>query len=181
MRALFDDRSSNPSEVTRDYSLSIDGENGEPPLLSIVGGKITVFRRLAEQALSTLAPWFPGMPGSWTQEAILPGGDLHGASFEAFVESRFRGDFPWLPPSLRYALAGRHGELAYDVLGQSVSLADLGDHFGADLYAREIDYFVEREWARSAEDVLWRRTKTGLHSDVGQRAAVAQYLERRLS
>lgn len=181
VRALFDDRSSNLSEVTRDYSLSIDGENGEPPLLSIVGGKITVFRRLAEQALSTLAPWFPGMPGSWTQEAILPGGDLHGASFEAFVESRFRGDFPWLPSSLRYGLAGRHGELAYDVLGQSISLTDLGEHFGADLYAREIDYFVEREWARSAEDVLWRRTKTGLHLDVGQRAAVAQYLERRLS
>jgi glycerol-3-phosphate dehydrogenase len=181
VRPLFDDRSPTPSEVTRDYVLSIDGEGGAPPLLSVVGGKITVFRRLAEQALAALAPWFPAMPGPWTRRAMLPGGDLRGASFEEFAETQFQRDFPWLPTGLRYALAQRHGAQAYDVLRQCASLADLGEHYGAELYAREIDHFVDHEWARSGDDVLWRRTKAGLHLDEGQRAAVARYVERRLS
>jgi glycerol-3-phosphate dehydrogenase len=181
VRPLFDDRSPNPSQVTRDYVLSIDAEGGAPPVLSVVGGKITVFRRLAEQALAALAPWFPAMPGPWTRQAILPGGDLQGSSFEEFAESRFQRDFPWLPAGLRYALARRHGARAYDVLSRCASLADLGEHYGAELYAREIDYFVEREWARSAEDVLWRRTKAGLHLTPAQREAVARHLGRILS
>ena len=181
VRPLFDDRAPNPSAITRDYVLSVDAEDSAPPVLSVVGGKITVFRRLAEQALAALAPWFPAMPGPWTRGASLPGGDLHGSSFEQFTDSQFRSDFPWLPAGLRHALARRHGALAYEVLSQCASLADLGEHYGADLYAREVDYFVEREWARSAEDVLWRRTKAGLHLDAGQRLAVAQHVERRLS
>jgi glycerol-3-phosphate dehydrogenase len=181
VRALFDDRAPKPSAITRDYVLSLDAEDGAPPVLSVVGGKITVFRRLAEQALAALAPWFPAMPGPWTRGATLPGGDLRAPSFNEFADSRFQGDFPWLPAGLRHALARRHGALAYEVLSRCASLADLGEHFGADLYAREVDYFVEREWARSAEDVLWRRTKAGLHLDAGQRAAVAQHVERRLS
>jgi len=181
VRPLFDDRSPTPSEVTRDYVLSIDGEGGAPPMLSVVGGKITVFRRLAEQALAALAPWFPAMPGPWTRRATLPGGDLCGSSFEEFVESKFLRDFPWLPTGLRYGLALRHGARAYDVLSQCASLADLGEHYGAELYSREIDYFVEHEWARSADDVLWRRTKAGLHLNAGQCAAVARYVEQRLS
>jgi glycerol-3-phosphate dehydrogenase len=150
-------------------------------VLSVIGGKITVFRRLAEQALAALAPWFPAMPGPWTWRATLPGGDLRGSNFEQFADFRLQGDFPWLPPGLRHALARRHGALAYDVLNQCTSLSDLGEHYGADLYAREVDYFVEREWARSAEDVLWRRTKAGLQLNAGQRAAVAQHVERRLT
>jgi glycerol-3-phosphate dehydrogenase len=177
VRPLFDDRSPNPSAITRDYVLSVDGEDGASPVLSVVGGKITVFRRLAEQALAALAPWFPAMPGPWTQRAMLPGGDLQGSSVEQFADNRLAGDFPWLPAGLRHALARRHGTLAYDVLSQCASLADLGEHYGADLYSREVDYFIEREWARSAEDVLWRRTKAGLHLDRAQRMAVARHIE----
>ncbi len=181
VRPLFDDGAPNPSAITRDYVLSLDAEDSAPPVLSVVGGKITVFRRLAEQALAALAPWFPAMPGPWTQGATLPGGDLRGSSLEQFTDARFRGDFPWLPAGLRHALARRHGALAYEVLNQCAALADLGEHYGADLYAREVDYFVEREWARSAEDVLWRRTKVGLHLNAGQCAAVARHVERCLS
>ncbi len=181
VRPLFDDGSSDPSAVARDYVLKVDAEGGGAPMLSVVGGKITVFRRLAEQTLAALAPWFPGLPGPWTQRATLPGGDLHGASLEQFADSRLGGDFPWLPVPMRNALARRHGAKAYDVLRECVSLGDLGTHFGAELYAREIDYFIEHEWARSAEDVLWRRTKAGLHLDAGQRAAVKRYVEERLS
>jgi len=181
VRPLFDDGSAKASEVTRDYVLRVDSEGGAPPVLSVVGGKITVFRRLAEQALALLAPWFPSMSGTWTRRAMLPGGDLHGSSIEAFAKSQLQRDFPWLPDSLRYSLTRRHGAMVYDVLSRCASLADLGEHYGAGLYAREIDYFVEREWARGAEDVLWRRTKAGLHLDAGQRAAVARHVERRLS
>lgn len=181
VRPLFDDGSRNPSAITRDYILHVNADDGAAPLLSVVGGKITVFRHIAEKALSALAPWFPAMPGPWTRQAALAGGDLRGLGFEAFAEVQIQGDFPWLPSELRHTLARRHGALIYHVLGKSASLADLGEHFGAGLYAREIDYFVQHEWARSAEDVLWRRTKTGLHLDAAQRAAVARYVERCLS
>ena len=181
VRPLFDDGSPNPSAISREYVLRIDAENGAPPLLSVVGGKITVYRRLAEKALAALAPWFPALPAPWTRQATLPGGDLRGASFGQFTDFHLHGDFPWLPASVRRALARRHGALAYEVLGRSAQLSDLGEHFGVELYAREIDYFVEREWARTAEDVLWRRTKAGLHLDSTQRAAVARYVGRRVS
>lgn len=181
VRPLFDDGSPNPSAITREYVLRVNAEDGAPPVLSIVGGKITVFRRLAEKALAALAPWFPSLPGPWTRQAVLPGGELRGSTFEEFADGRLQRDFPWLPAGLRRALARRHGALIYEALGRSASLADLGEHFGADLYAREVDYFVEREWARSAEDVLWRRTKAGLRLDEAQRTAVARHLEQRLS
>ena len=179
VRPLYDDGSSDPSSITRDYTLRVDGES--VPVLSVFGGKITTYRRLAEQVLARLVPWFPQMRGAWTSTAALPGGELRGADFESFAGIHLRSDFPWLPEPLRHALARRHGRLAYDVLGQSASVSDLGEEFGAGLYAREIDYLVEREWARTAEDVLWRRTKAGLHLVAGQREAVARYLAQRVS
>jgi glycerol-3-phosphate dehydrogenase len=181
VRPLFDDGSANPSAVSREYVLRVDAKDGAPPLLSVIGGKLTVYRHLAEKALAALAPWFPAMPAPWTRRAALPGGDLHGAAFTQFTEFEVQRDFPWLPAEVRRALARRHGALIYEVLGRSTKLSDLGEHFGVELYAREIDYFVEREWARTAEDVLWRRTKAGLHLDSTQRAAVARYVERLVS
>lgn len=181
VRPLFDDGTRDPSSIAREYVLHVHTENGVPPLLSVIGGKITVFRRLAEKALAALAPWFPALPGSWTRSVPLPGGDLRGLTLEQFAKVEVQRDFPWLPADLRHALVRRHGALTYDVLGRSASVADLGEHFGADLWAREIDYFLEREWARSAEDVLWRRTKAGLHLDAVQRGAVVRYVEQRLS
>jgi glycerol-3-phosphate dehydrogenase len=105
----------------------------------------------------------------------LPAGDA-----PRFLQ-RLQERHPQLPQPLLRALARRHGALAHDVLGNAAIAADLGAHFGAELYAREIDYLVEQEWAASAEDVLWRRTKAGLSLDPGQREAVARYLTQRLS
>jgi D-erythritol 1-phosphate dehydrogenase len=176
VRPLYDDGSSDPSAVTRDYTLRVDGRHDEPPVLSVFGGKITTYRRLAEQALIKLAPWFPGIRGAWTEHSVLPGGDMRGGGIETFANIDLRRDYPWLPPGLRRGLAHRHGTLTYDVLGSASSLPDLGRDFGAQLYAREIDYLIEREWARSAEDVLWRRTKAGLHLTPAQGETVARYM-----
>ena len=179
IRPLFDDGSANPSAITRDYVLRVDGDTTTAPVLSVFGGKITTYRKLAEHALAQLAPWFSQMKNAWTAGTPLPGGDLAGVSFNQFASVHFQRDFPWLPEPLRGALARRHGADAYKVLGNAMSLADLGEPFGADLYAREVDYLIEREWARTAEDVLWRRTKAGLHLTPSEQQAVARYVAQR--
>jgi glycerol-3-phosphate dehydrogenase len=176
VRPLYDDGSPNPSAVTRDYVLRLDSDQGGTPVLSIFGGKITTYRRLAEHALERLAPWFPDMGPAWTAAAALPGGDLRGESFSRFSDVRLQSDFPWLPATARQGLARRHGALAYEVLGDATSLEAMGKHFGGDLYAREVDYLLAREWAHDADDILWRRTKAGLHLAPPQRAAVAEYV-----
>lgn len=180
VRPLYDDGSANLSELTRDYVLRLDADQAAAPALSVFGGKITTYRRLAEYVLQQLSPWFPGMGPAWTAETPLPGATLPRGDGERFGQ-RLEERFPQLPAALLRALARRHGALAYDVLGDAAKLADLGPHFGADLYAREVDYLVEHEWAVSAEDVLWRRTKAGLHLDPAQRDAVACYLAQRVS
>ena len=180
VRPLYDDGSANPSAVTRDYVLRLDSDQSIAPVLSVFGGKITTYRRLAEHALEKLAPWFPDMGPSWTGDSPLPGATIpqgNGARFAQRLEERF----PQLPPALVMELARRHGALAYDVLGDAATVANLGAHFGAQLYAREIDYLIEHEWATTAEDVLWRRTKAGLQLAAGQCEAVACYLAQRVS
>lgn len=181
VRPLFDDGSQSPSGVSREYELIVEGGKEEAPVLSLVGGKITVFRRVAEKVLAALTPWFPAMPGPWTTHAVLPGGALGCPNSDQFADTRLNRDFPWLPKDLGHALAQRYGAHAYDVLGASAKLSDLGEHFGADLYAREVDYLVEHEWVRTVEDVLWRRTKAGLHLGEPQRVALRRHLERYLS
>ena len=181
IRPLFDDGSTNPSAVTRDYVLRVDGEIDDAPLLSVFGGKITTYRKLAEHALARLAPWFSRMPGGWTSAAPLPGGELDGDDFTQFAAARVPRDFPWLPASLCDALARRHGKNVYEVLDGAAHVGDLGQNFGADLYAREIDYFIQQEWARTAEDVLWRRTKAGLHLTPVQQQALSAYVVQRIS
>ncbi len=178
VRPLYDDGSANPSAVTRDYVLRLDSDQGGTPVLSVFGGKITTYRRLAERALEKLAPWFPGMGPAWTAAAFLPGGTIPGGDVARF-EEHLAERHPQLPRPLLRALTRRHGTLVYQVLGDAATMVALGEHFGADLYAREVDYLVEREWARNAEDVLWRRTKAGLHLEPRQREAVARYLARR--
>ena len=179
IRPLFDDGSADPSAVTRDYVLRVDAPPGGAPVLSVFGGKITTYRALSEHALAKLEPWFSGMRPAWTAGHPLPGGDLSGESFEQFSDVRLKRDAPWLPAELRQGLARRHGALAYEVLGHAATLEAMGEHFGADLYAREVDYLVEHEWALDADDILWRRTKAGLHLTPGERASVAAYLARR--
>ena len=176
VRPLYDDGSSDPSAVTRDYVLKLEGgEGGMAPLLSIFGGKITTYRRLAEAALLQLAPFFPDMGRPWTRDQPLPGGDVPRGDLAAYARS-LAARYPGLPAEYRDALLHRHGTRSTRVLGEAKTLADLGRHFGHTLYAIEVDYFVAQEWARSAEDVLWRRTKCGLHLNTAQREAVAVYL-----
>jgi len=181
VRPLYDDGSANPSAVTRDYVLRLDSDQRAAPVLSVFGGKITTYRRLAEHALEKLAPWFPGMGPAWTAAgALLPGGDIPDGDITRFEGQLVEG-YPRLPEPLLLALARRHGTLAREVLGDAATLPEMGEHFGADLYAREVDYLVDKEWAHTAEDVLWRRTKAGLHLESSQRQAVVRYLSQRLN
>lgn len=175
VRPLHDDEADDPSAVTRDYVLDLDAADDAAPLLSIYGGKITTYRRLAEQAVDHLAPFFPGMGPSWTETAALPGGDFANGDFSSLV-SGLAARYPGLAPDYLAGLARRHGSLAAAVLGDARAVADLGTDFGGGLYSREVDYLRANEWALTADDVLWRRTKCGLHMDAAARAMVAEYL-----
>lgn len=175
VRALFDDGSDNPSAVTRDYRLMLDDDG--PPALSVFGGKITTYRRLAEQALDKLQPWFDFPRGSWTGNEPLPGGDFDGRTFDQYLaqlHASFAGlDVQWLVRLLR-----RHGTAARQILHGAKQMSDLGEHFGGGLYEREVDYLRQHEWARTAEDLLWRRTKAGLLATPAQVARLREWLAR---
>ena len=144
-------------------------------MLSLFGGKITTYRKLAEHALAELAPYLPAMKPAWTQAAPLPGGDLPGRDRNAWFAELCRR-YPQLPAPLLRAIGTRHGTRAIAVLGDAKTPADLGRDFGAHLTAREVDYLAAKEWARTADDVLWRRTKCGLPMTPAQRDAVADHM-----
>jgi glycerol-3-phosphate dehydrogenase len=167
VRPLYDDGSRDPSAVTRDYALRVDDEAGRAPVLSVFGGKITTYRRLAEHALHRLAPYFPQAGADWTASTPLPGSDFADRE-EAFVTLGAR--YPTVPAEVLRGVFRRHGSLAPKVLGDG----QLGEHYGAGLTEREVRYFVEGEWAHSAEDVLWRRSKAGLHLDQDQQARIRE-------
>ena len=171
VRPLYDDGARDPSAITRDYTLRLDDAEGAAPVLSVFGGKLTTYRRLAEHALEKLRPYFPHLKGEWTGRTPLPGSDF--ASREEArreVFSRYRA----LPVPVVEGAFRRHGALASEVLGDGIT----GEHYGAGLTERELRYFVEREYAGSADDVLWRRSKAGLHLDARQRARVAEAIGR---
>jgi len=170
VRPLTDDDSKSASKVTRDYKLELNDNKGEPPLLSIFGGKITTYRRLAEAALQKLQPLIKGTTHSWTDQAPLPGGDLPRDDFEAFLTGVQRR-WPFLPETLARRLARGYGTRISDLLGAARHLEDLGRSFGAGLTQAEVDYLKRHEWALAAEDILWRRTKLGLHMTRAEREA----------
>jgi glycerol-3-phosphate dehydrogenase len=181
VRPLYDDGASDLSAITRDYVLkidtgSIDGdEKRTAAVLSIFGGKLTTYRKLAEHALAELKPFLPQMGPAWTERRPLPGGDLPAGGLAAWTEELGRR-YPALPAPLLRALAHRHGSLAPTILGTAKSLGDLGEDFSGGLTAAEIDYLVREEWARTADDVLWRRTKCGLAMQASDRERVAAYM-----
>lgn len=176
VRPLYDDGSADPSAVTRDYVLKLDdGQGDQPPLLSIFGGKITTYRRLAEHAIQELKRFFPEMKPPWTDAKPLPGGDMPRGGVTAYCKE-MAARFPALDAEYLAALVRRHGTRALRIVRAAKTNADLGTHFGHTLYAAEIDYMVEQEWASDAEDVLWRRSKCGLHITAAQRKAVAEYM-----
>jgi len=171
VRPLYDDEAAEARTVTRDYVLDLDAGAGRPALLSVFGGKITTSRRLAEHALEKLDPFLPGMRPAWTATAPLPGGDMPGADFDRFLAG-FRRRFPFLPEPLALRLARAYGTRAERILGRAASLDDLGPDFGGGLTRSEVDYLVAEEWARTADDILWRRSKLGLHVPEGTGAAL---------
>ena len=181
IRPLYDDGASDPSAITRDYVFKLDtGDDAGAAALSIYGGKITTYRKLAEHALDELKSFLPPMRPRWTKQAVLPGGDLPAGGLPAWIAELVRR-FPGLPADLLRDLARRHGTRAVALLDAAKSRADLGEDFGHGLTAAEIDYLVREEWARSGEDVLWRRTKCGIGMTARERQRVAAYVTKALA
>jgi glycerol-3-phosphate dehydrogenase len=172
VRPLYDDGSINASAMTRDYAFDIDAPEGAAPLLTIYGGKLTTYRKLAQHALRKILPKLGREPRKWTSGAPLPGGDISGADFAAFQRA-LCAEFPFLPPELAQRYARLYGTRARQLLKDARSMADLGECLGADLYARELCFLRETEWAETADDVLWRRTKLGLFVSPEQRARIS--------
>ena len=177
VRPLYDDGASAAQAATRDYVLVPDTAGGAP-LLSVFGGKITTFRRLAEHALEKLYAHLPSSvraDAGWTSGAALPGGDFPCTGFDALM-SGISARHPYLPQPLARRLARAYGTRADDLLGDSRSMADLGEIFGADLSAAEVRYLMRAEWALEADDILWRRGKLGLRFSADQRAALEAFM-----
>ena len=177
VRPLCDDESDQPSAITRDYTLALSGNPGEAPLLSVFGGKLTTYRKLAESALSQLAPYFSHMQASWTVSAPLPGGEQMSSVTE--LSERLCQQFAWLAPNLATRWACSYGSRTWQMLEGVSTLSDLGEYLGADLYSREVDYLCRHEWAHSSADILWRRSKLGLFMTPGQQAKLEHYLHKR--
>ena len=176
VRPLFDDGQGNPSAVTRDYVFDLD-EKGGAPLLNIFGGKITTFRELAERGLHRIRKFFPGMSGDWTAHAPLAGGDIENADYELF-RNKMKTDYPWMPRELRRHYGRLYGTRIAQIVGDAKDLDGLGRHFGGCLYEAEVNYLVRNEWAQTAEDIIWRRTKHRLHLTETEQAAFAEWFDR---
>ncbi|WP_417529029.1 glycerol-3-phosphate dehydrogenase [Marinomonas shanghaiensis] len=175
VRPLLEDESSDPSAVTRDYTLHLDDQNQQAPLLSIFGGKITTYRKLALSAMKKLTPYFENLGGEWTHSKPLPGGDL-GMSLDAF-SMKLQRDYPFIGAHLARRFANSYGTLTHILLNKANSESDLGQDFGNQLFQVEVDYLIHHEWAHSAEDILWRRTKLGLEFTPEQVTALENYVQ----
>jgi glycerol-3-phosphate dehydrogenase len=174
VRPLFDDGLSAAQEATRDYVLKLDAPPDAAALLSVFGGKITTYRRLAESALALLQPHLPAVLGrsaGWTGRAQLPGGDFPVDGFDQQVAEAL-ARYPFVPePTLRRLLRA-YGTRINEIIGRASCYTDLGRVFGADLTEAELRYLVRAEWARIAQDVVWRRSKFGLCLSTDQIAAI---------
>ena len=183
VRPLYDDGASAAQEATRDYVLVRDAPAGQPACLSIFGGKITTYRRLAEAALDTLAADLPARRGAakgWTGRTPLPGGDFSTDGFDALV-ARLREGRPWLAAPLARRLGRLYGTEAATLLDGARAMADLGRDYGAGLTEAELRFLARNEWAVTGEDVLWRRTKLGLRLGAAEREAVAAAMAERIA
>lgn len=173
VRPLIAEEHLKASEVSRDYTLELDTRGA--PLLTVYGGKITTYRHLAEDAMQRLRQVFPRLGGEWTADAPLPGGDF--PTQTALTEALMRAA-PWLPLTLAQRWVAHYGTRSYRLIDGLGDLEGLGEDFGYGLTAREVDFLCEEEWAKTAEDILWRRSKLGLRFDDAQVARLTQYLER---
>ncbi|MER9354640.1 MULTISPECIES: glycerol-3-phosphate dehydrogenase [unclassified Mesorhizobium] len=175
VRPLYDDGASKAQEATRDYVLKADGGEGKAPIVNAFGGKITTYRRLSESMLEKIEGFLGKRGKPWTANAPLPGGDFPATGFDAQV-AKLKSAYPFLDQRLARRLTRLYGTRAQVLLGLAKSNADLGRNFGADLYEAEVRYLSENEWALTAEDVLWRRTKRGLHLSREQASALDEFM-----
>lgn len=178
VRPLYDDGATSATAATRDYVLKVD-RSGGAPVLNVFGGKITTYRRLAESAMEKIAPFFPGLSGDWTAGKPLPGGDFP-VNGVIGLRDGLRQQYPFLTEAWAMRLVRTYGTEAASVLGDAATANDLGEAFGATITARELDWAMDHEWVRGAEDFLWRRTKLGLRLEPGQVARIDAYITGRL-
>jgi glycerol-3-phosphate dehydrogenase len=176
VRPLYDDGASEAKAATRDYVFELDTPGGAP-LLSIYGGKITTYRRLAEEALERLAPYLRSAKAreGWTGKSPLPGGDMDVSAVAALTAELTR-EYPFLDPAHANRLAHAYGTRASKLLGNAKSSADLGQSFGATLTESEVRYLMANEWACTADDVVWRRSKLGLRLSPDEVAALDEWI-----
>ena len=180
VRPLIEDSASDAKSVSRDYSLELDAPAGAAPLLSIIGGKITTYRKLTEAVLARLEPHLQqaqGLAAGWTGEVPLPGGDFAFDAVDAQVAG-LRRAYPFLAPEHATRLVRAYGTRAPAMLGTARTMHDLGAAFGASLTEAEVRYLIDREWAQTADDIAWRRSKLGLHMTPAERAALADWMRK---
>lgn len=176
VRPLYDDGASKAQEATRDYVLKDDAPEGLAPLINVFGGKLTTARRLAEHMLEKIEHYLGRRGAPWTHAAALPGGEFSAVDFDQELQ-KLRAAYPFLTANHACRLFRLYGTRVYNLLGNAASLSDLGQSFGSDLYEREVDYLIANEWAREAEDILWRRTKLGLRLNAQEVSALDIYMQ----
>ncbi|MGV6812171.1 MAG: glycerol-3-phosphate dehydrogenase [Brevirhabdus sp.] len=176
VRPLYDDGASAAQEATRDYVIRDDGAADQAALLNIFGGKITTYRRLAESVLDKIEHRLGAKGARWTSHGTLPGGDFPVEGVDTLI-AHMQARFPFVPAPFIPRMVRTHGTDLPAVLGQAETPEALGQYFGAGLYQAEVDYFVREEWAKTADDILYRRTKLGLHMSKEERAALAAHLD----
>ncbi len=183
VRPLYDDGSAKAQEITRDYKIKVDDINPRAPLITLYGGKLTTYRKLSESVVDALKPYLPALSGAaarvWTAASKLPGGDIPFKTMNAFFRN-IKSRYKFLAPEIVKTYVDRYGANAAALLEHISSPADLGEHFGHQLYEAELRYLISHEWARTAEDILWRRTKLGLLFTEHEKENLANWLARNI-
>ncbi len=177
VRPLMDGEEENAQKASRDYSFEVNSEKDKALLISVFGGKITTYRKLAEAATDKLCQFFPEARGRWTKKAVLPGGEFDN---QDELAANLKRDFPWLADTVIGRYVRTYGMTSYDILRGCTAMKDLGTLFAGTLYEREVVHLIENEWAMTAEDIFWRRTKQGLYASDEQVRALENYIALRI-
>lgn len=175
VRPLCDDESDSPQAITRDYTLDIHDIDGKAPLLSVFGGKLTTYRKLAEHAMDKLAAWYPHCGAAWTKGSQLPGGHFTG-NRDTFAD-KLAQRYSFITPTLARRYARTYGSNSELILASAGRLEDLGEDFGHEFYEAELRYLIEHEWVRRLDDAIWRRTKLGMWLSAQQQSSVAEWIK----
>ena len=180
VRPLFDDGNANAESITRDYRITSETDGAGAPLISVLGGKITTYRKLAEDVLSEVNQALGVNNEGWTGSSPLPGGSFDFLRFDNEVE-QLKQDYPFMSHSYAHRLMRLYGSLSREILGNAMTYGELGRFFGGNLYENEVRYLMEREWAMSVEDILWRRTKEGLNLSDSEVRTLSDFLKETIS